>query len=247
MASGPFRRWSAGGASSAGTSHRRRRPGWPRPRAPSRVRAASSAAIGVGRQRQRPALLDRGVGGHRLDLGLGIGDLGLELEAEHLAPDVGARRCERAGRGGRPAGSSSYSPLIQPSRRLRGFALAARALRRIASASIAVRPGTRRFAVAEQGRAARRADRPRGRRAAAPSTSCSVGRAWTPRSWHRPACRHCNASSSGANHPIGLSGPGPIDRPRRPRHHQHAATAHETCGYSKRSGRLVSAERQRRR
>ena len=37
---------------------------------------------------------DRGLGGHRSGLGLEIRDLGGELEAQHLAPDVERRRCE---------------------------------------------------------------------------------------------------------------------------------------------------------
>ena len=108
-----------------------------RPRSAGRSRRLPSARGEVDRPRRATR-----IGRQRLGLGLEVRDLGLELEAEHLAADLGGRAARATRRVDRLAGVLVVvSPLIHDRSRLRGLGVVARA-RRIASASIAVRPGT---------------------------------------------------------------------------------------------------------
>ena len=60
----------------------------------------------------------RRLGEEGVGLGLQVGDLGLELEPQDLAPDGGSGGAMRPASAGSPT-SSGYSPLIHDRRRLR--------------------------------------------------------------------------------------------------------------------------------
>ena len=72
--------------------------------------AAASVALRGGRRadghRDEHPTLDGRVGHQGVGLGLEVGDLRLELETEHLAPDFGVRRGQRGGIGRSSVSSS---------------------------------------------------------------------------------------------------------------------------------------------
>ena len=134
-----------------------------------RRRAAASTAS------TEPSLGGR-FGQERIGLGLEVGDLGLELEAEHLASDLVVGRRERAcfGRRRRPRGVFATEPRQEPVPRPATGVFA----RTMAAASIAVRPGSDMSHTASRqgGAAGRTRRRLAGERGGAPRADAVVGR-----------------------------------------------------------------------
>ena len=130
---------AASAVSAAAASRRRRRPRRSAAARRARPRPSPSRRLdGLGSSTTRPS--SDGLGRSAIGLGLEVRDLGLELEPQHLAPDGRRRAARGPGVGRSRRRRSGESPLIHDRSRLR-WRVGVLA-RTIASASIAVTPGT---------------------------------------------------------------------------------------------------------